>query len=50
MVLVGALGVVTRSNPVHAAMSLVLTLFGIAVMFVAHNYLSVGVGDIWRRR
>lgn len=37
MVLVGALGVVTRSNPVHAAMSLVLTLFGIAVMFVAHN-------------
>ena len=37
MVLFGALGVVTRSNPVHAAMSLVLTLFGIAVMFVAHN-------------
>ena len=37
MVLVGALGVVTRSNPVHAAMSLVLTLFGIAVMFVSHN-------------
>jgi NADH-quinone oxidoreductase subunit J len=37
MVLAGALGVVTRSNPVHAAMSLVLTLFGIAVMFVAHN-------------
>ena len=37
MVLIGALGVVTRSNPVHAAMSLVLTLFGIAVMFVSHN-------------
>ncbi|MEY3265814.1 MAG: NADH-quinone oxidoreductase subunit [Actinomycetota bacterium] len=37
MVLGGALGVVTRSNPVHAAMSLVLTLFGIAVMFVSHN-------------
>ena len=35
MVLVGALGVITRSNPVHAAMSLVLTLFGIAVHFVA---------------
>lgn len=35
MVLVGALGVVVRSNPVHAALSLVLTLFGIAVHFVA---------------
>ncbi len=35
MVLVGALGVVLRSNPVHAALSLVLTLFGIAVHFVA---------------
>jgi NADH-quinone oxidoreductase subunit J len=35
MVLVGALGVITRANPVHAAMSLVLTLFGIAVHFVA---------------
>ena len=29
------IGVVTRSNPVHAAMSLVATLFGVAVMFVA---------------
>ena len=37
MVLGGAISVVTRSNPVHAAMSLVLTLFGIAVMFVSHN-------------
>lgn len=37
MVLSGALGVITRSNPVHAALSLVLTLFGIAVMFVSHN-------------
>ena len=35
MMLVGALGVVTRSNPVHAALSLVLTLFGVAVHFVA---------------
>jgi NADH-quinone oxidoreductase subunit J len=35
MVLVGAIGVITRSNPVHAALSLVLTLFGIAVHFVA---------------
>ncbi len=37
MVLGGALGVITRSNPVHAALSLVLTLFGIAVMFVSQN-------------
>jgi NADH-quinone oxidoreductase subunit J len=35
MVLAGAFGVVLRSNPVHAALSLVLTLFGIAVHFVA---------------
>jgi NADH-quinone oxidoreductase subunit J len=35
MVLVGAVGVIVRSNPVHAALSLVLTLFGIAVHFVA---------------
>ncbi len=37
MVLVGALGVVVRSNPVHCALSLVLTLFGIAVLFVAQD-------------
>ncbi|NBY11772.1 MAG: NADH-quinone oxidoreductase subunit J [Actinobacteria bacterium] len=30
-------GVVVRSNPVHAALSLVLTLFGVAVMFVAQH-------------
>jgi NADH-quinone oxidoreductase subunit J len=35
MVIAGALGVILRPNPVHAAMSLVLTLFGIAVHFVA---------------
>jgi NADH-quinone oxidoreductase subunit J len=35
MVLLGAVGVVTRRHPVHAALSLVLTLFGVAVMFVA---------------
>jgi NADH-quinone oxidoreductase subunit J len=37
MVLVGALGVVLRSNPVHAALSMVLSLFGIAVLFVAQS-------------
>src|SRR5580692_122696 len=34
VILVGAVGVVTSSNPVHAALSLVLTLFGVAVLFV----------------
>jgi len=37
MVLGGAVGVVLRPNPVHAALSLVLTLFGIAVLFVAQD-------------
>ena len=35
MVLAGAVGVIVRANPVHAALSLVLTLFGVAVHFVA---------------
>jgi NADH-quinone oxidoreductase subunit J len=35
MMLAGAIGVVIRNNPVHAALSLVLTLFGVAVHFVA---------------
>ena len=35
MVLVGAVGVVVYRHPVHAALSLVLTLFGVAVHFVA---------------
>jgi NADH-quinone oxidoreductase subunit J len=37
MILAGAIGVVTRSHPVHAALSMVLTLFGVAVMFVSLN-------------
>ena len=37
MILVGAIGVIVRRNPVHAALSLVLTLFGIAVLFVAQE-------------
>jgi NADH-quinone oxidoreductase subunit J len=36
-VLAGAVGVVTSRNPVHAALMLVLTLFGIAVLFVAQQ-------------
>jgi NADH-quinone oxidoreductase subunit J len=34
MIVAGAVGVVTMRNPVHAALSLVLTLFGIAVLFI----------------
>ncbi len=33
--LAGALGVVMSSNPVHAALMLVMTLFAVAVLFVA---------------
>lgn len=42
MVLAGAVGVVVRRHPVHAALSLVLTLFGVAVQFVAQeaNFLA----------
>jgi len=37
VVLLGAFGVVTRTNPVHAAVSLVGTFFGIAVLFIAQD-------------
>ena len=37
MILGGAVGVIIRSHPVHAALSLVLTLFGVAVMYVAQE-------------
>jgi len=35
--LAGAVGVVASPNPVHSALSLVATLFGIAVLFVAQE-------------
>ncbi len=35
VVLVGAIGVVIRTNPVHCALHLVMTLFGVAVLFVS---------------
>ena len=40
--LAGAIGVVASRNPVHAALSLVATLFGIAVLFIAQeaNFLA----------
>lgn len=36
-VLVGAFGVIFSRNPVHAALMLVMTLFGVAVLFVAQE-------------
>ncbi len=46
IILFGALGVVLARNPVHNALSLVLTLFGVAVLFVeqgAHFLAAVQV-------
>lgn len=42
VILGGAIGVIANSNPVHAALSLVATLFGVAVLFVAQqaNFLA----------
>ena len=37
VVLLGAVGVVSSANPVHAALSLVLTLFGVAVLFIEQD-------------
>jgi NADH-quinone oxidoreductase subunit J len=37
IVLGGGLGVILSHNPVHAALSLVATLFGIAVLFIAQG-------------
>ena len=37
MILAGAIGVIVRPHPVHAALSLILTLFGVAVLFVAQD-------------
>ena len=42
MVLCGGIGVVASKHPVHAALSLIATLFGVAVLFVAQqaNFLA----------
>lgn len=37
LILVGAVGVITLKNPVHSALSLIMTLFGVAVAFVAQS-------------
>jgi NADH-quinone oxidoreductase subunit J len=37
MILGGAVGVIISKHPVHAALSLILTLFGVAVLYVAQD-------------
>src|SRR6202046_2085859 len=37
VILIGSVGVVTASNPVHAALFLVMTLFGVAVLFIEQD-------------
>jgi NADH-quinone oxidoreductase subunit J len=37
LILLSAIGVITLANPVHAALSLIMTLFGVAVAFVAQS-------------
>src|ERR1700689_2528037 len=37
VILVGPVGVVSPRNPVHAALSLVMTLFGVAVLFIEQD-------------
>jgi NADH-quinone oxidoreductase subunit J len=37
IIAIGAIGVVVSKHPVHAALSLVLTLFGVAVLFIAQD-------------
>ena len=37
LILVGAVGVISVKNPVHAALSLIMTLFGVAVAFIAQS-------------
>ncbi len=47
IVLVGAVGVIVARNPVHAALLLVMTLFGVAVLFVSLDaHILAAVQDI----
>ena len=50
--LTGAFGVILARNPVHSALMLVMTLFGIAVQFVAQeaHFFGCGSGDCLRWR
>ena len=46
LVLAGAAGVLSMRNPVHAALSLVMTLFGVAVLFVAQQAHFLAVVEV----
>ncbi|HEV2427983.1 MAG TPA: NADH-quinone oxidoreductase subunit J, partial [Acidimicrobiales bacterium] len=37
LILAGAVGVLAARNPIHSALSLIMTLFGVAVAFVAQS-------------
>ena len=37
LIMVGAIGVISLRHPVHAALSLIMTLFGVAIAFVAQS-------------
>jgi NADH-quinone oxidoreductase subunit J len=37
LIVIGAIGVISVRNPVHAALCLIMTLFGVAVAFVAQS-------------
>ena len=37
LILVGAVGVLAVKNPVHSALSLIMTLFGVAIAFIAQS-------------
>ena len=45
LILVGAIGVISVKNPVHAALCLIMTLFGVAVAFVAQS-----AEDVYKRQ
>ena len=46
LVLAGGAGVLTLRNPVHAALSLVMTLFGVAVLFVSQEAHFLAVVEV----
>ena len=46
LMLSGGVGVLTLRNPVHAALSLVMTLFGVAVLFVSQEAHFLAVVEV----
>lgn len=46
IILAGALGVIVFRNPVHAALSLVASLFGVAVLFLSMDAQFLGVVQV----